>query len=147
MSVIEIRKGQAPAKLARAEFGERFRQAYFDPFFRVEDQSIARLEEIAWQIYLVGRKAPFTQKAGPGYADPDYELSIEWLATKQRIEAAQRQWSDAQTPVNGGLKLTQFSHLQRLKTDTPQILCRIGVLEGGPKAQPERCLCGAALTQ
>lgn len=98
MSVIEIRKGQAPAKLARAEFGERFRQAYFDPFFRVEDQSIARLEEIAWQIYLVGRKAPFTQKAGPGYADPDYELSIEWLATKQRIEAAQRQWSDAQTP-------------------------------------------------
>jgi putative transposase len=49
--------------------------------------------------------------------------------------------------VNGGLKLTQFSHLQRLKTDTPQILCRIGVLEGGPKAQPERCLCGAALTQ
>jgi hypothetical protein len=51
------------------------------------------------------------------------------------------------TYVNGGLKLTQFSHLQRLKTDTPQILCRIGVLEGGPKAQPERCLCGAALTQ
>jgi hypothetical protein len=98
VSVIEIRKGQAPAKLARAEFGERFRQAYFDPLFRVEDQSIARLEEIAWQIYLVGRKAPFTQKAGPGYADPDYELSIEWLATKQRIEAAQRQWSDAQMP-------------------------------------------------
>ncbi len=92
--MIEIRKGQAPPRLARAEFGARFRSSFIDPAFRAEEQSIARLEEIAWQAYVDGRKAPFTQKAGPGYADPDYDLSTEWIATKQRIDDAQLRWAD-----------------------------------------------------
>jgi multimeric flavodoxin WrbA len=96
--MIEIRKGQAPGRLARAEFSVRFRAAFTDPAFRPEEASIARLEEIAWQAYSAGRKAPFTQKAGPGYADPDYELSSEWIATRARIDAAQQRWADPQTP-------------------------------------------------
>jgi len=95
--VIEIRTGQAPPALGRGEFGLRFRASYMDPAFRAEDTSIARLEEIAWQAYSEGRKAPFTQKAGPGYADPEYELSTEWIATKQRLEAAQLRWADPAT--------------------------------------------------
>jgi hypothetical protein len=63
-TVIEIRTGQAPGRLARAEFSVRFRAAFIDPAFRGEDRSIERLEEIAWQAYTGGRKAPFTQKAG-----------------------------------------------------------------------------------
>ena len=97
-SLIEIRKGQAPAHLGRAEFSVRFRAAFIDPAFRTEDPSIARLEEIAWQAYAEGRKAPFTQKAGAGYADPDYDLSIEWVATKRRIDEAQLRWADPLTP-------------------------------------------------
>ena len=96
--MIEIRKGQAPAPLERAAFSIRFRDAYFDPLFRVEDQSIERLEEIAWQIYQVGRKAPITQKAGPGYTDPNYDLSVEWVATKLRIDEAQQRWADQKSP-------------------------------------------------
>ena len=61
-----------------------------NPAFRTEDQSIAKLEEIAWQAYAEGRKAPFTQDAGAGYADPGYQLSIEWVATRKRIDDAQR---------------------------------------------------------
>ena len=91
--MIEIRKGQAPAQLDRAEFGLRFRASFVDPEFRAEDSSIARLEEIAWRAVPLFRKAPFTPKAGPGYADPDYDLSVEWIATKQRIEAAQLRWA------------------------------------------------------
>ena len=30
-----------------------------------------------------GRKAPVTRKAGPGFADPDYDLSVEWLEAKR----------------------------------------------------------------
>lgn len=93
-AVIEIRKGQAPGRLARTEFSVRFRAAFIDPEFRAEDESIDRLEEIAWLAYTDGRKAPFTQKAGPGYADPDYQLSSDWIATKQRIDAAQKRWSE-----------------------------------------------------
>jgi multimeric flavodoxin WrbA len=94
----EIRKGQAPAPLERAQFAERFRALFMDPAFRAEDAGIARLEAIAWDAYQERRKAPVTQKAGPGYADPGYDLSSEWVATKQRIDAAQARWSDPATP-------------------------------------------------
>ena len=96
--MIEVRKGQAPAPVGRAEFNVRFRASYVDPAYRAEDQSIARLEEIAWLAYTEGRKSPFTQKAGPGYADPDYDLSSEWVATKKRIQEAQQRWTDPSGP-------------------------------------------------
>jgi multimeric flavodoxin WrbA len=95
--MIEIRKGQAPGRLGRVEFSERFRASFIDPAFRAEDGSIARLEEIAWQAYTGGRKAPFTRKAGAGYVDPGYELSLEWLTTRQRIDQAQLQWASPTT--------------------------------------------------
>ena len=95
---IRIREGQAPAPLDREEFGRRWRARFFDPAFRDEDQAIDRLEEIAWGAYDEGRKAPSTQKAGPGFADPDYDMSTEWLATKQLIDAAQARWASTSTP-------------------------------------------------
>jgi multimeric flavodoxin WrbA len=96
--MIRIRKGQAPAPLERTQFGIRYRATFIDPAFRAEDAAITRLEEIAWQAYMEGRKAPFTQKAGAGYADPDYDLSTEWIETKRRIDQAQLHWADAATP-------------------------------------------------
>ena len=93
-----IRLGQAPAPLERAQFGARYRASFIDPAFRPEDGAIGRLEEIAWHAYLEGRKAPFTQKAGAGYADPDYDLSVEWIETRRRLEAAQQVWEDPATP-------------------------------------------------
>jgi multimeric flavodoxin WrbA len=96
--MIEIRKGQAPVPLVREQFSARFLASYKDPAFRAEDASISRLEEIAWQAYMEGRKAPFTQKAGAGYANPDYDLSVEWIATKKRIDAAQLHWADPASP-------------------------------------------------
>ena len=85
----EIRKGQAPAVLSRNAFHQRFIESFVDPAFRVEDEAITRVEAIAWQAYEEGRKTPITQKAGPGFADPDYDMSVEWLQTKASIEKAQ----------------------------------------------------------
>jgi multimeric flavodoxin WrbA len=95
---IWIRTGQAQNQLTRIEFGMRFRASFIDPAFRAEDPSISRLEELAWQAYHAGRKAPFTQKAGAEYADPDYELSTEWITTKQNLAAAQMRWAEPSTP-------------------------------------------------
>jgi hypothetical protein len=40
-----------------------------------------------------------TRKAGPGFADPDYEISVDWLAAREAILAAQRRHDDAdETP-------------------------------------------------
>ncbi|ABE41995.1 flavodoxin family protein [Polaromonas sp. JS666] len=93
----DIRKGQAPAVLSRGVFHERFMQSFMDPAFRAEDSAISRVEQIAWEAYQQGRKAPLTRKAGPGYADPDYELSVEWLETRSRLEKAQAAWQDPAT--------------------------------------------------
>jgi multimeric flavodoxin WrbA len=92
-----IRKGQAPPKLDRAAFGERFRQSFVDPAFERASDAIARLEEIAWEAYREGRKAPRTRKAGQGFADPDYDLSVEWLANRDRIDAALARQRDPST--------------------------------------------------
>ena len=95
----QVRKGQAPATLSREEFGERFRQLFFDPNFDRERDALGRVEEIAWHNYRDERKAPKTRKAGPGYADPDYDLSVEWLAAHERIERAQAAQRNATSPT------------------------------------------------
>jgi hypothetical protein len=96
-STISVRKGQAPPALSRQAFGERFRGSYFDPRFDAERDAIARLEEIAWRNYCDARKAPRTQKAGGGFADPDYDLSVEWKAARDRIIEAGKRQRDPQT--------------------------------------------------
>jgi multimeric flavodoxin WrbA len=93
----EVRKGQAPAPLSRDEFGRRFRGQFVDPAFQAEGEALARIEEIAWHGYGEGRKAPITKKAGPGYADPDYDLSVDWIEARARIDRAQAAWADPKT--------------------------------------------------
>ena len=94
----DIRKGQAPAPLTREEFHRRFVVRFYDPAFKAEGDAIGRLEDIAWGAYKEGRKAPITQPAGAGFADPTYELSVEWKETRERLKAAQKRWSDAVAP-------------------------------------------------
>ena len=74
-----------------------FASVSVDPAFDREREALARIEVIAWQAYEQSRKAPRTHKAGPGFADPDYDLSDEWRATHERLKAAQQRWSDAET--------------------------------------------------
>lgn len=93
-----IRTGQAPAELTRDAFHARFQTRFYDPAFAVEKDAIARLEDIAWQALQDGRKAPVTQPAGPGYADPSYQVSVEWLDTHKRLRHAQERWQDSATP-------------------------------------------------
>jgi multimeric flavodoxin WrbA len=93
----EIRKGQQPAELTREQFHERFMRRFMDPAYRVEHETIARLETIAWQAMKEGRKAPITRRAGNGFQDPDYEASVEWLDTHQRLKQAQQRWADPAT--------------------------------------------------
>jgi multimeric flavodoxin WrbA len=94
----DVRKGQAPAPLDREQFGERFRQLFFDPAFDRERDAIARLEDIAFGAYHEERKSPRKRKAGAGFADPDYDMSVEWRETKERLERAQAAFGDAATP-------------------------------------------------
>ena len=93
----DVRKGQAPDTLGREAFRERYLRQFYDPAFAAEKDAIARLEAVAWDAYKQGRKAPVTRKAGTGFADPDYDLSVEWSEASQRLKAAQEEWGKLQT--------------------------------------------------
>ena len=85
----KVRKGEAPPQVSRIEFHRRFQHSYADPLFKPEAEALVRVEEIAWRAYAEGRKAPRTRKAGKEFADPDYDLSVEWLATRDALDKAE----------------------------------------------------------
>jgi multimeric flavodoxin WrbA len=94
----EVRKGQGDVSLTRAEFERRLRERFYDPAFESVEAEIARIVEVAWHGYHDYRKSPRTRKAGPGFADPDHELPIEWLETRERIQQAEREQQDQARP-------------------------------------------------
>jgi hypothetical protein len=91
----EVRTGQGPEQLSRDQFAARFRDRFFDPGFARHEAAIEEVLEVAWNAYVHSRKSPRTHPAGPGFADPTYELSTEWLAAKAAIDQAQREHDDA----------------------------------------------------
>ena len=93
----DVRTGQAPAKLGRNEFHLQFMRSYADPRFDDVHDALAQVEEVAWRNYDDSRKAPVTQKAGSGFADPDYDMSVEWKATRDRLIEAERVQKDGAT--------------------------------------------------
>jgi len=94
----DVRKGQVTEPASREVFRARFRARFYDPAFRGEDAAIERLEAIAWQAYSEHRKAPVTRKAGPGAADPNYDLSVEWCQARDAIQRAMAEHDDAAGP-------------------------------------------------
>ena len=95
---IQVRKGQGDVALTREEFERRFRARFYDPAFEKVDRQISDILEVAWQAYDEYHKSPRTRKAGPGFADPEFELPIEWLETRERIQQAEREQKDATRP-------------------------------------------------
>ena len=91
---IQVRKGQGDVKLTREEFERRLRERFYDPLFQNVERQIAEIVEVAWKAYHEYHKSPRTRKAGPGFADPEFELPIEWLETRERIQQAEREQND-----------------------------------------------------
>jgi multimeric flavodoxin WrbA len=90
-----VRRGQSNGNLPREAFRDHFAKSFQDPLFAIESEAIARLESIAWKAYSEARKSPLTQKAGSTFSDPDYDLSVEWLATRNALLDAERRQKDS----------------------------------------------------
>jgi multimeric flavodoxin WrbA len=91
MAKIKVRKGMPSVALTKAEFTRRARERFVDPAFDPLQSEIAKIIEAAWDGYRESRKAPRTKRAGPRFADPDYDLSIDWLKTRDSIARAERE--------------------------------------------------------
>jgi multimeric flavodoxin WrbA len=95
----DIRKGTPSVELSREEFERRYRSRFADPVFAPLTRELDAIVGAAWDAYSHSRKAPVTRKAGSGFADPEYEIAVDWLAAREAVLAAQRRHDDASEPL------------------------------------------------
>ncbi|HEX3881082.1 MAG TPA: flavodoxin family protein [Stellaceae bacterium] len=96
----EPRKGTPSPRLDEATFRERFLGQFRDPAFRPLADELNQIAAAAWDAYSHSRKAPDTRKAGPQFADPDYDLAVDWLAARDAIAAALARHDDPGAPLS-----------------------------------------------
>ena len=97
VSTPEPRKGMPEVQLEEGEFKQRFLAQYVDPAFDPLRGELERIAGAAFDGYAHSRKSPRTRKAGPGFADPDYDLAVDWISARDRIAAAQHRFEDPST--------------------------------------------------
>ncbi len=112
MKKVKARKGMPDVTLSKAEFQRRFREPFHDPAFDDKEKEIMDLAAIAREVYGDSRKSPITARAGKGFADPDYQLSVDWLATRKAIKLAAKRQKNRKSPhrillVNGSMRSDQ----------------------------------------
>lgn len=88
MPPVDVRKGMPSVELSREEFERRFFSRYADPAFDAVQAELKAVAAAAWDGYINYRKAPRTRKAGAGFANPDYDLSLDWLSARDAILTA-----------------------------------------------------------
>jgi multimeric flavodoxin WrbA len=99
MSEQTPRKGMPSPRLGKDEFRKRFLGQFHDPAFEPLAAELDKIATAAWDAYEHSRKAPRTRKAGAEFADPDYELSVDWLAARAAIADAHRRHLDRSGPA------------------------------------------------
>ena len=91
MAKVKVRTGMPSVQLNKAEFKKRFLARFYDPDYeplkaRTRQDSRTPPGTLTTSI----TKSPRTVKAGPGFADPKFELPVEWLAARKAVQAAER---------------------------------------------------------
>jgi multimeric flavodoxin WrbA len=139
MADITVRKGMPSVQLDKQEFKRRYLARFYDPAFEPLKPEIDKIAEVAWKSYEDYNKSPRTRKAGPGFADPNYDLSVEWLETRAAIEAAEHKQKDPKSPsrillVNGSSRSEhtcpgEMSKTFRLVTIAKEIIEKAGSFE------------------
>ena len=94
------RLGTPDPRLSETEFRARFLSQFSDPAFNALRYELDRVAAVAWDAYDHGRKAPRTRKAGAEFADPEYDLSLDWIAARDAIRAAQARHEDPAAPAS-----------------------------------------------
>jgi len=112
MARITVRKGMPSVALTKARFTQLARERFFDPAFDPLQAEVGKVIDAAWNGYHQYRKSPRTRKAGRGYADPTYDLSIDWLKARDAIWRAERRQKSAAAKsrillVNGSMRSDQ----------------------------------------
>ena len=98
MATPTVRKQDEYVPLTREQFRERFFARFYDPAFDAVRTELEKVFERAWDGYIVYRKSPRREPAGEEFAEPGYELPVEWLAARASIRAAEARQKDPRSP-------------------------------------------------
>jgi multimeric flavodoxin WrbA len=95
--------------LTKDQFRERFFAKFYDPAFDTVKAELEKVFEKSWDGYIAYRKSPRKQKAGKDFAEPDFQLPVEWLKARAAIQAAEARQKDPKSPtriliVNGSTR-------------------------------------------
>lgn len=109
MSEPEVRKQDPFVPLTKEQFRQRFFERFYDPVFEDVTAELEKVFERVWDGYIEYRKSPRRVPAGPDFAEPSYELPVEWLETRARIAEAEKRQKDPASPsriliVNGSTR-------------------------------------------
>jgi multimeric flavodoxin WrbA len=112
MAKIKVRKGMPSVQLDKQEFRKRFLAKFYDPAFEPLAGQLDTIVETAWITYDEYHKSPRTRKAGKDFANPDFDLPIEWLQTRDNVRAAEIVQKNRKSPsrvliVNGSSRNDQ----------------------------------------
>jgi multimeric flavodoxin WrbA len=105
----QVRTGMPSPKLDENAFKQRFLAQFRDRAFDSLQGELQRVADAAWDAYSHGRKSPHTAKAGPEFADPDFDLSVDWLQARKAIKDAQSRHEQKELPgriliINGSTR-------------------------------------------
>ncbi len=105
-------RGMDDVQLTEAAFRERFFARYYDPVFDRNADDLERIFATAWDAYQEYRKSPRTRRAGRGFANPQFDLPIEWLETRRAVREAEKRQRSPRAPsrvliVNGSARSDQ----------------------------------------
>jgi multimeric flavodoxin WrbA len=98
MATATVRRQTKYVPLTKDQFRERFFARFYDPAFDEVKAELEKVFEKAWDGYIVYRKSPRKKAAGKGFADPKFELPIEWLNTRVLIQAAEKRQRNPNSP-------------------------------------------------
>lgn len=121
MATPNVRRGMPSVTLERAEFQKRFLANFYHPEFEALKPEFERIAAIAWKTYEEYEKSPRTRRAGPEFADPEFDLPVEWLKAREEIRAAESRQKDSTAPsriliVNGSSRSDQTCPGEMSKT-------------------------------
>jgi multimeric flavodoxin WrbA len=141
MPDIKIRKEMPDVTLTREQFAERMRERFQDSAFDPLAPDIDHIIDVAWDAYDKSRKSPRTQKAGPGYADPGYDLAVEWIDASRRVKEAERRQKDPGAPsrvllINGAARSEHTCPGESSKSWRLAMIAR-GILQQEPGLEVE----------
>jgi multimeric flavodoxin WrbA len=121
MAQVRVVKGMPGVELDREEFRRRFLERFYDPAFEGLQPEIDKLVDKAFDIYRAYRKSPRTLKAGAGFHNPDFDMSVDWLEARNKILEAEKRQKDAASPsrillINGSSRSDQTCPGEMSKT-------------------------------